>query len=63
MKTISDEIVTGFLQCQRKGFLLLNGKESWSPHKIDEITTFNTTDNRNEYVSHGWELRLTALGG
>ena len=51
MKTITSEIVTGFLQCRRKGFLLLNGKESGSPHEIDEITRFNSTNNRDEYVS------------
>ena len=51
MKTITSEIVTGFFQCQRKGFLLLNGKEKGSPHEIDEIATFNTTNNRNEYLS------------
>jgi predicted RecB family nuclease len=51
MKTLTSEIVTEFLQCQRKGFLLLNGKENGSPHEIDEISTFNTTHNRNEYIS------------
>jgi predicted RecB family nuclease len=51
MKTITSEIVTGFMHCQRKGFLLLVGKESGSPHEMDEIVTFNTKNNRNEYVS------------
>ena len=51
MKTLTSEIVTGFLQCQRKGFLLLNGNENGVPHDIDEISTFNATNNRNKYVS------------
>jgi predicted RecB family nuclease len=62
MKTITSEITTGFLQCKRKGFLLLTGKESGSPHEIDEIITFNTTNNRNEYVSslrkEGYKIKL-----
>lgn len=52
MKTITSEIVTGYLQCQRKGFLLLDGKESGSPHEMDEIVTFNAKKNWNEYVSY-----------
>ena len=50
MKIITSEIVAGYLHCQRKGFFLLIGKENGSPHEMDEIVTFNTKKNRNEYL-------------
>ncbi len=49
LKTITPNIVVGYLQCQRKGFLLLDGKERGNPHEIDEITKSNLDRQRHEY--------------
>ena len=49
LKTITPDIVVGYLQCQRKGFLLLNGKERGNPHGIDAIIKFNLHRHRHAY--------------
>ena len=49
LNTITPDIVIGYLQCQRKGFLLLDGKERGSPHEIDEIVKSNLDRHRHEY--------------
>lgn len=49
LKTVTPKIVVGYLQCQRKGFLLLNDKERGIPHEIDEVAKFNLDRNRYEY--------------
>lgn len=50
MKTITPEIVVGYLQCRRKGFLLLVGKETGKPHAIEEIIKSNQDKWTQEYL-------------
>ncbi len=49
MNTITPEIVVGYLQCRRKGFLLLVGQETGKPHEIEEIIKSNQNKWTQEY--------------
>lgn len=49
LKTITPDIVVGYVQCQRKGFLLLDDKERGIPHDINEVDKSNLDRNRYEY--------------
>lgn len=49
LKIVTPDIVVGYLQCQRKAFLLLEGEERGIPHEIDDVVKSNLDTNKCEY--------------